>query len=164
MLSNVIKGVGKPVTDMIVHRARDADAAWRGQRFEPRGDVDAVAKDVVVLDNDVAEIDPDTKQDTPIFGNLGVAIDHGALDLDGAAHRVHHAGKFRQQPVAGIFNGAAPMLLDLRIDELPEMRLEARVRSLLVRAHQARVAGDIGGEDRRKSALYAISTPVVHLR
>jgi hypothetical protein len=56
------------------------------------------------------------------------------------------------------------MLLDLRIDELPEMRLEARVRSLLVRAHQTRVAGDIGGQDRRKSALYAISTPVVHLR
>lgn len=56
------------------------------------------------------------------------------------------------------------MLLDLRIDELPEMRLEARVRSLFIGTHQPRVAGDIGGEDRRKSALYAIFSPVVHLR
>ena len=47
-------------------RRRDADAAGLGQRFKPRGDVDAVAIDVAVLDDDVAEIDADAKHDAPV--------------------------------------------------------------------------------------------------
>ena len=33
------------------------------KRFEPRGDIDAVAVDVVLVDEDVAEIDADAKLD-----------------------------------------------------------------------------------------------------
>ena len=65
-----------------------------------------------------------------------------------AAQRVYHARKFRQQAVAGVLYDAAPVLLDLRIDQLPEMRLEAFVRAFLIRTHQARIARHIGGEDR----------------
>ena len=43
-------------------------------------------------------------------------------------------------------------LLDLRLDQLTEMRLEALVRAVLVHAHQPRVARHIGGEDRGKTA------------
>ena len=39
------------------------------------------------------------------------------------------------------------------IDREPEMPLEAFVRPLLVRAHQPRVAGHIGGEDRGETAF-----------
>jgi hypothetical protein len=44
------------------------------------------------------------------------------------------------------------MLLGLRIDQLSEMGLESLVRPLLIRSHQARVARDVGGEDRGKAA------------
>jgi len=44
------------------------------------------------------------------------------------------------------------MLADLRIDELDEMRLEARVRAFLVRTHQARISDHIGSEDRGETA------------
>jgi hypothetical protein len=44
------------------------------------------------------------------------------------------------------------VLIDLRIDQLSEMRPEAFVRAFLVRLHQARVAGHIGSEYRRKTA------------
>ena len=44
------------------------------------------------------------------------------------------------------------MLADLRVDELAAMRLEAFVRAFLVRAHQARIARHIGGEDRGETA------------
>jgi hypothetical protein len=44
------------------------------------------------------------------------------------------------------------VLLDLRVNELPEMRSEPFVRPFLVRTHQARVAGHIGGEDRSETA------------
>ena len=46
------------------------------------------------------------------------------------------------------------MLPDLRIDKLAAMRPQALERALLVRSHQPRVAGDIGGEDRRKTARF----------
>ena len=42
--------------------------------------------------------------------------------------------------------------LDLRVDELAAMRLEAFVRAFLIRAHQARIARHIGGEDRGETA------------
>ena len=40
-----------------------------------------------------------------------------------AAHGVHNTRKFRQHTVASVLYGPAPMLLDLRINQLPEMRL-----------------------------------------
>ena len=83
---------------------------------------------------------------------LGLAVEHAALHFGGAAHRVDHAGEFRQHAVAGVLDDAAPVLLDLRIDQLTEMRLQALVRAFLVHPHQTRVARHIGGEDRGKTA------------
>jgi hypothetical protein len=54
------------------------------------------------------------------------------MQLDSAAHRIDDARKLGQQAVAGIFYGTAPVLLDLGINQLPEMRFEAFVRALLV--------------------------------
>ena len=65
--------------------------------FQPRRDVDAVAEDVVALDDDVADIDADAKLDAPVLGDVGVALGHAALHLDGAAHGIDHAGEFDQQ-------------------------------------------------------------------
>ena len=45
--------------DLIGDVARQSDAADGGQRLQPRGDVDALAINVVALDNDVAKIDAD---------------------------------------------------------------------------------------------------------
>ena len=42
--------------------------------FEAEGDVDAVAEDIVLLKDHVAEIDPDPKQDTPLFGDTPLAV------------------------------------------------------------------------------------------
>src|SRR5215470_9237760 len=44
------------------------------------------------------------------------------------------------------------MLADLRIDQLAQMRLEAFVRAFLIGAHEPRVAGNVGGQDRCKTA------------
>jgi hypothetical protein len=107
----------------------------------------------VFLGNHVPEIDADSKHDTPLFGHLRLAVDHPALDLRSAADGVHNARKFRQQAIAGVLYGAAPVLPNLRIDQLGEMRPEAFVRPLLIRSHQTRVAGHIGGEDRGKTAF-----------
>jgi hypothetical protein len=47
------------VLDLLVDGLGDANRTGFGERLEPGGDVDAVAKDVVPIDNDVAQIDTD---------------------------------------------------------------------------------------------------------
>src|SRR5215468_6839467 len=80
------------------------------------------------------------------------AVDHSALDLHSAAHGVHNTRKLRQEAIASVLHNPATVLLDLRIDKLPEVCLEALVRALLVRPHQARIARHIGGEDCGETA------------
>ena len=53
------------------------------------------------------------------------------------------------------------MLLDLRIDQLAQKCLKPLVRPFLVRAHQARVAGHIGGENGGQLAFDAFRCQAV---
>ena len=101
--------------------------------LEPRGHVDAVAIEIVAVDDDVAQIDADAKLDMPIFGDAGIALDHAALDLDGAARRVDDAAELDQEAVAHHLEDAAAVLGDRWLEELAPMLLERRssVRSSL---------------------------------
>ena len=118
--------------------------AGLGQAFEPRCDVDPVAVDVVLVDDDVAEIDADAEPYATRLQNIRVAHPHLALDLDRAAHRVDDAGEFDEQPVAGRLNDATAMFGDLGIGYFASQRCECRAGALLVLSHQPRVASDIG--------------------
>ena len=53
--------------DLIVGRRRDADATGFCDALKPRRDVDAVPKNIVRLDNYVADIDADTEGNTLVF-------------------------------------------------------------------------------------------------
>jgi hypothetical protein len=143
-----VDGAREFVPDLISHYPRNADATWFRQCFQSRGHVDAVAKDVVLLDNHVAEIDPNPKSDALVLGRFGVANCHSTLDLRSTAYCVHDTGKFGKQAVAGVLYDPAPVLFDLRLNELSEMGFEAFVCPLLISTHQPRVAGHISGKDR----------------
>lgn len=58
----------------------DEDAARLGHLFEARGDVHAIAVDVVTLDDDVAEIDADTQPYLAVFVRQGLLDCNRALD------------------------------------------------------------------------------------
>ena len=55
---------------------RDADAAGFGDPFESCRDVDAIAVDVAVFDNDVAEVHSDPEGDPLFFRCPGIAFGH----------------------------------------------------------------------------------------
>ena len=163
LLATIREPVGQLVANLVVDDAGNTDPAGLRQCFQPCSDIDAVAEDVVALDDDVAEIDADAEPNALLVGHFGLAVEHAALHLGGAAHGVDNAGKFRQQPVAGGLDDATMVLGDLRIDQLPAMCLEAFERAFLVRTHQARIAGHIG-EDRGKTAgrgLYSSGMPAL---
>ena len=137
---------------MVAHRARDADAARCGQPLQPCGDVDAVAIDVAAVGDHVAEIDADAKPQAALLGEIQISVGHPALNFTGAAHRVDHAGEFRQQAIVGSLDDPSMTFADLWVDHFAQMRLEAFVGAFLIGAHQARIPRHIGGEDRGKAA------------
>src|SRR6202035_1396759 len=106
------------IADLIAHRARDTNAAWLGEHFEARRHVDAVAKDVIFLNDNVAQIDADTELYPPRRRDVCVAFCHPPLDFGSAHHRVGDAVELDQYAIAGSLDDAAAVLRDGGIDEL----------------------------------------------
>ena len=118
-------------------------------------DVDAIAVDVLAVDDDVADVDADPVEDLPVLGHASVALPHGALELDREANRIHDAAEFHQGAVAHELDGAAAILRGFRGDEQLVMCLERRQGAGLVPAHEAAVADHVGRKDGRQPALLA---------
>ena len=111
------------------------DRARRGDALQSRRDVDAVAHQVAVaLLDDVAKVDADAEDDAAILGHAGIALDHGVLNFDGAAHGVDDAAKFDDRAVAGALDHAPVMHGDSRVDEVAAQRPQPRQDAILVRA------------------------------
>src|SRR5205823_14800156 len=88
LLAEILEDAIEPVPHLVVHDRRHTDPAGLGHALQPRRDVDAVAVDVAVLDNDVARIDPDAEFDAPVLRDRVVALGHPALHRDGAGDRL----------------------------------------------------------------------------
>jgi hypothetical protein len=86
------------------------------------------------------------------FGNLRLSGAHPALNLYSTPHSIDDTWKFREHAVAGIFDDPTSVLIDLRINQLAKVGLEAFVRPLLIRPHQPRIASHISGKDGSETA------------
>src|SRR4029453_3457243 len=106
--TEILEGEAHLVEHLIAHHATDADSSRLGQRLQPRGDGDSVAKDVVAINNDVANVDADTKVDPLFGGHTGIAFGHAPLNIDGASYRINYTGKLQQQAIASsLYDSAA---------------------------------------------------------
>ena len=86
LLAQITEGEVELARSVLAYPRRNANATGLGQAFEPRRNVDAVAKDVAILDDDVADVDADPKFDAAV-GHIGVAPGHlpGAKQTHGRA-------------------------------------------------------------------------------
>src|SRR5262249_20278179 len=110
-------------------------AARFGQCLQPGGDVDAIAEDVSILTNDIAEIDPHPERQPATFRNSPVSPCHRLLQPDGAAHGFYGTGKLRNESVAAGFDNAAAMSAGGRLNNFAQEYPQAVVGSLLVALH-----------------------------
>src|SRR5437870_6744916 len=133
--------------------ARHADTTRLSKLLQARRYVDTVAEDVPILDDDLADVDADTKVDALFRENTGIALGHATLHVDRAAHRVDHTGEFQQQTIAGGLDDPAVVLCNLRVDELPPVSLQSRQGGAVVAAHEKGITHHIGRDDRRKSSV-----------
>src|SRR5260370_6048775 len=97
---------------MIAHRLGNGDSPGRGDAFETRGHVDAIAEDVAILYHNVPKVNADAE-----FNGrgrcAGITRAHGRLNIDGASNRADNAGKFRQHPISSDLDDPAIVLADL---------------------------------------------------
>ena len=136
---------------MLVGRARNQHAARLANPLQPRRDIDALAENVVALDQHVAEVDADAVDDALGLGHVGVALGHQLLDGDRAFDGGDDGRKFQQQPVAHRLDDAPAELRHERPRRLAMLAHRAR-RPRLVLAHQAGIADDVDGHDRGEAA------------
>ena len=145
----------EPIASLCIDRFRDAQSSRVGQRFQARSDVHAVAHEIVTLDDDIAEIDADTKPQAAGLRDSGVLSVEFELDLGRAPNRLHGAGELGDDAVASAPEHPPLMLRNQPVNDLA-MRPQGRKRPFLVPACQTAVTNCIGGEDGGHSALNAI--------
>src|ERR1041385_7003221 len=144
------------VAHLIAHDAADAYSARRGQRFKACRDIDAITVNIRVVDDDVADVQADAKFDAPLLRDGDVAFGHEALDVDGTAYRIDDTGELDEDAVARGLDDAPPMLRDFRVDYRPPVAFQGSQSAFLVNTHQARIAGDVRGQNRGQPSLNPI--------
>src|SRR5690242_20320381 len=87
------------VLDLFVDAAGDIDFAGLRDAFKPRGDVDAVAVNVVGFDDDIAEIDANAILDPMVLRQGRVAPHQILLNHDAAADGFDGTVENRNEPV-----------------------------------------------------------------
>jgi hypothetical protein len=110
-------------------------------------------KDVPILDDDLTNVDADTKVDALVCRYTCIALSHATLHVDRAAHRIDYAEKFQQQAIARGLDDPAAVFGDLRINQLPPVGLQSRQGRAVVAAHMQGIAHHIGRYDRRQSSM-----------
>jgi hypothetical protein len=98
---------------------------------------------------------PTRKLNAAVLEHAGVALDHLALQLEGAAHGVHHAAELDDRAVSGALDDAAVMGGYCWVDEVAAQAPQARERTLLVHACEPAISDDIRNQDRRKLPGFA---------
>src|SRR5215472_5209624 len=124
VFAHVLERKMELVVHLIAHDAADADAPWLRQGFETRRDVDAVAIDVLVVNDNIAHVQTNPKLNTPLRRNLHIALGHLPLDIDSTAYTVDDTGKLDKHAVARRLDNAPAVFRDLGIDDRTSVALE----------------------------------------
>ena len=163
--TDILEGEVEPALDALAHHVGDADPAGLGQPLQAGGDVDAVAENIVALDDDVAEVDADAVADADVLAPLRLPLGHRLLDPGGRGDRVDDAGELDQHPIARGLDDAAVVFGDCRVDHLVAVRPLARQGARLVRLHEPGVPDHVGRQHGRQPTFasrcaHATSSPV----
>ena len=143
---------GQARADLIAHGTGEANTARFCERLQSGGDVDAVAEQVWSFDEDVSEMDADTKPHLLAGRATLVFFFNGVLYRDGAFDGIDRTRKIGDKTVAGGIEDPAAMRGDQSIEDDP-VGLQPPQRADLVQPHQPAVLGNIGREDHGKLPL-----------
>ena len=115
MLASIFEGEVCLARQLFLHRIGDANAPRLRQRLKPRGDVDAIPEQVVVLHDNVTDVDADAEHDAALGRDLLLMDRDRFLHGDGTGHRIDNGTKFHDCAIAHQLDDTAPMVGDQRV-------------------------------------------------
>src|SRR5687767_4863922 len=95
----------------------------------------------------------DAELDSALGWHTGVALDHGILNLDGAAYSVYYTAKFGNHAVTGAFHDTTNVHGKRRIDQIAAQSPQSRQRAVLIGTGEPAETDHIGGQDGHQTAL-----------
>jgi hypothetical protein len=128
--------------NLIVSGRRHADATRLRDTLKPRSYIDAIPENVITLDQDVPEVDPNPKQHTPVLRDAFVSLGHHRLHRHRTLDRIHHRRKLKQHAVARGLHEATAVFRHEGVGNLAVFAQGAG-GTHLVEPHQPRVARDV---------------------
>ena len=134
------------VPDLVIYGMRNADRARLGKRLEPGSDVDPIAKDVVTVDDHIAEIDANPQLQAALGWDRIIDGARRVLHLDGAVQRIDDTRKIRQNAIACRADNPPAMRCNQRVDGGAELA-QGLMRTGLILTHQPAEPGYIGMQD-----------------
>ena len=152
MLAEVIEGDVEPVHRVVANGGSDDDVAGRGHLVNARSDVDPVAVQLALVDQNVVDIDADA-QGEPLVAGRNVGVRHLVLDLGRPANGIGRAAELDEQAVTDDTQQLATVRPDRGLDDADASALPFLHGGDIVDLDAAGEAGDIGEGDRRKPAL-----------
>jgi hypothetical protein len=124
------------VPDVIAHGAGDHDLAGRCQLVDAGGDVDAVADQPIIVDDDVFHVDPDPEGQPDAARRLRSLLGHRALRIDRPGDGGNRAPELDENGVTGDLEHASAVLDQLRLDDIGAKRLPGTERMDVVLLHE----------------------------
>jgi hypothetical protein len=116
-------------------------------------DVDPVAEDVAVVDDDVAHVEPHPEYDLALLGHLRVDLAHRPLDRKRAHGPLDGARELGQNAVAHVLHDATAVPLHRRVDLRAAERPQARMGAGLVPRHEPGITYDVDRKDCGQAAF-----------
>src|ERR1700733_2586892 len=155
LLAEIVERYRQLIAHLIVNDSGDAYRTRLGQSFETSGDIDAITEQILAIHHPVANVHAYAKLHRLVGANTRILRGNRCLHRDRASHGIDRAGEIGDDTVPSGVEDAAPMRRDQVVDNGP-VGFQPRKRANLVAPHQPAVAGNVGGEDRRKFALYRV--------
>ena len=102
---------------------RYGDPAGCCNALQARGDIDAIAVNIISFNDHVAEVNANAKLNAAIPWHIRISLLHSMLPLHRARHRAHDTWEFHQHAVASQLHDPSLMLGDFALDKISSNRL-----------------------------------------
>jgi hypothetical protein len=130
--------------DVLADNIRDANIAGWTDGLEARGDVHAVAEEVFIVRDSVADVHSHSETDAPVTWHTAIKFWHTGLYLDCEANSRDYARKHHHQRVAGGVHDSSAITSEGGINKALAQRCQAGEGVSVVLADQAAEANHVG--------------------
>ena len=124
-LSNILYPLGAKIDegqrqlgpDVVPNNARDANCSRLRKGLQPGRDIDRIAKQVVALNHDVADMDADPVPHLLIRTSIRILFSDGVLHRDSRLHGIYGAAEIGDEAIARRVEDPTAMRCDQAIDD-----------------------------------------------